>query len=111
MAYHAGVLQDDIDPAIKRQAQRDRKVQSEAKVQQEVEDIKWLMSERIGRRIMFGLLDQARVYQGSFTGDSQTFFFEGKRAVGLAYLAIVNSNCPEEFVKMLKEHAEDGRRT
>lgn len=105
------MLQDEIDPARKRAARHDRKVQSEAKVQQEVEDIKWLMSERLGRRIMYGLLEQARVFQGSFTGDNETFFLEGKRSVGLAYLAIVNGHCPTEFVLMLKEHAEDGNRS
>jgi hypothetical protein len=105
------VLQDEIDPVRKRAAQQDRKVQSEARVQQDVEDIKWLMSERIGRRIMFGLLEQGRVFQGSFTGDNETFFLEGKRAVGLTYLAVVNAHCPDQFVLMLREHAEDGRRS
>lgn len=57
---------------------------------------------------MYGLLEKAGVYQEVFTGNSETFFRAGKRAIGLLYLGILNDHCPDEFVAMLKEHKEDG---
>lgn len=72
------------------------------------EDLKWLMSERAGRRIVWRLLEEAGVFRSSFTGDAEgTFFAEGRRAVGLSWLGMVTGYCRDEFVLMLKEHEED----
>lgn len=71
---------------------------------QEVEDLKWLMSDKRGRRVMWRLLETAGVYRSSFTGNSETFFREGQRNVGLKLLAEIHEHCPDAFVMMLKEH-------
>lgn len=99
--------QDRVNIAA--QLARDEKTRERAKQKAlaKVNDIKWLMGQRPGRRIMYGLLEEAGVYRGSFTGNSETFFNEGKRAIGLLYLETLNAHCPEEFMAMLKEHKED----
>lgn len=71
---------------------------------QEVDDLRWMMSDKRGRRVMWRLLETTGVYRSSFTGNSETFFREGQRNVGLKLLADIHENCPDAFVTMLKEH-------
>lgn len=69
----------------------------------ELEDIRWLMGHKQGRRFAMRLLDKAGVYRTSFTGNSETFFREGMRNVGLFVLSEVMEVAPENFAKMLEE--------
>ena len=66
-------------------------------------DIKWLMSSKQGRRIVWRLLDKAGVFRTSFTGNSETFFKEGMRNMGLFLVAEVMAHSPETFALMLQE--------
>jgi len=70
---------------------------------QEVEDLKWLMGHKQGRRFVWRLLEKAGVYRTSFTGNSETFFREGMRNLGLFVLSEVMEVTPEQFAQMLKE--------
>ena len=86
----------------------DDKVQarsSGAKLARQVEanDIKWLMANKQGRRIVWRLLAEAGVYRSSFTGNSETFFREGKREIGLFLLREITNHCAEAYVLMLSE--------
>ena len=71
--------------------------------QVEVEDIKWQMSSKPGRRVMRRLIAESGMYQDSFTGSSATFYKDGKRALGLVFLNDIASICPNEYVLMLTE--------
>lgn len=73
------------------------------KRRQEIEDLKWLMAHKQGRRFVTRLLDKAGIYRTSFTGNSETFFREGMRNVGLFVLSEVMEVTPEHFAKMLEE--------
>lgn len=100
--------QDDIDPLKQEEAKHYRKLREGEKLTAEANDVVALMLERQGRRIMFDLLSRCGVYTGSFAADPQvTAYNEGKRAVGLSYLDVLNAYCTEEFVLMLKERQED----
>lgn len=70
----------------------------------EVEDLRWLMGHKQGRRFVTRLLDKAGVYRTSFTGNSETFFREGMRNLGLFVLSEVMEVTPEQFAKMLEEN-------
>jgi hypothetical protein len=70
----------------------------------EISDIRALMSTVPGRRFMWRLLDKAGIYKSSMTGNSQTFFLEGQRNIGLFLLAQVNDHCLDEYVQMLTEN-------
>lgn len=82
---------------------------------QEKADMQWLMSSKRGRRIMWRLLERTGVYRSSFTGNSETFFREGARNVGLMLMAQIHEVCPDQYAVMLKEqqnvrnNADDGR--
>jgi hypothetical protein len=71
--------------------------------EQEKEDFKWLMGSKRGRRIVWRLLERTGVYRSSFTGNSETFFREGQRNVGLMLMAQINESSPDQYALMLKE--------
>lgn len=99
--------QDDIDPSTQLLEREQRTERDKQTVQRETEDIIWLMSEQAGRRIIAGLLEESGVYRSSYAGDDDTFFREGRRAIGLKYLAVVSSHCPDDYILMLKERRDD----
>lgn len=72
----------------------------------EAEDFKKVMSQKWGRRFVWRQLEVAGVFRTSFTGNSQTFFNEGMRNSGLRLMALINAECPEQYVVMLNENVE-----
>lgn len=79
--------------------------QADAKLrrQEELNDIRALMTSPAGRRFAWRMLDRCGVYQTSFTGNSGTFFKEGERNVGLWLLADIHEVALDEFLVMMKE--------
>ena len=71
--------------------------------QVEANDWKWQMSTKQGRRVVWRLLGEAGVFRSSFTGNSETFFREGKRALGLHMLEQIQTHCAETFGLMQQE--------
>lgn len=65
--------------------------------------MRWLMAHAQGRRIVWRLLDRAGVYRDSFTGNSTTFYNEGRRAMGLFVLEQLMDSCPEKYALMMNE--------
>lgn len=84
----------------------DRSPQSEARKlarQVEANDWKWLMSSKQGRRIAWRLLAETGIHRTSFTGNSETFFREGRRDVGLFIEREITHNAFEGYIQMLTE--------
>lgn len=90
-------LTDTLDADAKATAQRKR----------EIEDFKWLVAHKQGRRLLWRLLSMTGVFTSSMTGNSQTFFNEGRRDIGLQLMAEVNEHSLEAFVQMMKEAKAD----
>lgn len=88
---------DTLDADAKAQLQRKR----------EIEDFKWLVGHKQGRRLLWRLLSMTGVFTSSMTGNSQTFFNEGRRDIGLQLMAEVNEHSLEAFVQMMKEAKAD----
>lgn len=91
----------DIRAAEKQQTTRKEKEQLVSR--QEAEDFKWLMSDKRGRRFMWSQLAKAGVFRTSFTGNSETFFNEGKRVMGLDLLTRIHELCPDRYNQMVME--------
>lgn len=87
------------DPKDVEQAEKGR----DLKVNQKTEDMKWLLSHPEGRRIAWGLLSDCGVFRISFTGNSTTFFNEGKRSVGNKFYTEMISADADASIKMFKE--------
>lgn len=100
---------DPTDIRTLEKAEADRKEKQRLASRQEADDVKWLMSDKRGRRIVWGLLERTGMYRTSFTGNSQTFFNEGQRNIGLAYMALINEHCAERYTTMVTEQREHDR--
>jgi hypothetical protein len=66
-------------------------------------DVKWLMSSKQGRRIARRWLGETGIYRTSFTGNSETFFREGKRAFGLFLTEELTRHAFQDYLLMLNE--------
>lgn len=98
------------DPTDLRAQEEEAEARADAearKRKQEVEDFKWLVAHKQGRRILWRLLSMSGVFRTSMTGNSNTFFNEGRRDVGLQLLAEVNEHSLDAYVLMLKESKHD----
>ena len=94
------------DPTDLRGQERHREdVEQARKVErdQEKADFAWLMSDKRGRRFIWRMLETTGVYRSSFTGNSETFFREGARNVGLKLIADIHEFAPDAYPMMLEE--------
>lgn len=74
---------------------------------QEVEDFLYVMRSKQGRRFIWRLLTWTHVFQTSFTGNSETFFREGERNIGVKLINEIHSHCYELYGTMVKEQRND----
>lgn len=83
---------------------KERKSSARLVRQQELDDLRLLMTDARFRRFMWQLLSRCRIYQLSYTGDAaQTHFHEGMRQIGLATLADVHKIAMEDYLRMVSE--------
>jgi len=94
---------DPLDLRGQERAKEQSDERNKQAAEQEREDFKWLMGSKRGRRIVWRLLERTGVYRSSFTGNSETFFREGQRNVGLMLMALINESSPDQYALMLKE--------
>lgn len=74
----------------------------------EIADLKWLMSSKRGRRIVWWLLGLCGTFRLSFDRNAmQMAFNEGCRNLGNRLLSEVMTICPEHYPAMMKEQ-QDG---
>ena len=76
----------------------------------EIDDLRWLMGSKRGRRVTWRLLERTGIFRSSFTGNSETYFREGERNIGLFLLSLVNMHCPEQYALAAQEQREHGKR-
>lgn len=72
---------------------------------QELSDVAAILGQRAGRRFIWRLLSEAGIYRSSFTGNNSTFFNEGRRDIGLRFLADTQE-FPDLYLLMVKESRE-----
>lgn len=96
--------QGDIDRTQRAQRDDQKRVDEAARLEQERDDTQWLMSTAQGRRIVWTELGEAGVFRTSFTGNSETFFKEGQRNIGLLKLNRVMLHAPNQFLTMMAEN-------
>ena len=77
------------------------------KRQQELNDIRAVLSTREGRRFFWRFIEDGGAFQGSFTGNSQTFYNLGRREYALKYFNDLMEIGLDTLAKMQKEHKED----
>lgn len=95
----------DLDEESEREASEQTKARNKA--EQDADDIRWLMSYPQGRRLMHKLIDLSGVHSVSFTGNSNTFFNEGRRSLGLEFMQDAYAHATDDYLMMLAEHRKD----
>ena len=98
---------DPLNPEARDKQRADTVTKDKLAAQNEVEDIKWMMGSKRGRRILWRSLERAGVYRLSFNTNSMTMAFaEGSRNEGLRLLTLIHRNCADLYSTMLKEANE-----
>lgn len=70
-------------------------------------DLKWLMADRRGRRIVSRLLDRAGMQRSSFdTNNASMSFKEGLRWFGIWIKEEIEKHCFDRFIELLRESKE-----
>lgn len=83
---------------------RNRKYQEKRELLKNEDAFRFVMGDVRGRNFVWNLLSYTGLYDDSFTGNSSTFYNEGKRAIGLKLIAELEDACPNEFILMWTEH-------
>ena len=92
------------DIASQEAHREEQRLRAQLAARTEVEDIKWLMSGKRGRRIVHRILENAGVFRISFhTNALQMAFNEGNRNQGNALFAMVTTHCPDHYIELLNE--------
>jgi hypothetical protein len=82
------------------------RARAERRRELELTDVKKLLDTPEGLRFLWRVLDLAGIYRTTFTGNSHTFFNEGRRALGLEIKADLLEVDPEHEGRMAKEYTD-----
>lgn len=75
--------------------------------QRDIDDIKFVMGSPQGRRVVWGVLENGRVFAAIPPMDALAMAFnEGQRNLALALFQRVMAHCPEQYLKMAEEASE-----
>ncbi len=97
---------DPFDTTAQDQVAADRKDDAQLSEGMEVADFKWMMAGPRGRRIVWRLLEKARVFSPTFVPGAPdvSAFNEGQRNIGCYLMDLIHRECTDQYVQMLKEH-------
>ncbi len=98
-------MDDQLD--VRQQVAKDREDQRAA-------DIRWMLDSERGRRVLFGLIESAGTFNKTFTGNSQAYYLDGRRSIGLELFHETMALESKRFLQMWEEYqaalATDRRR-
>lgn len=72
----------------------------------ELKDLQFILNSIEGKRFVWRYLEKCGVFQSSFTGNSETYFREGERNIGLQLLADITEANVESLIEMMKFKGE-----
>lgn len=98
---------DVFDIQEQERVAEDSERRAELAKKQEADDLKWLMSDKRGRRIAARLIDMAGVQRPSIDQNTAAMAFkEGKRWFGTLIVEKLEQHCFDRYLDMLKEQKE-----
>lgn len=74
------------------------------RIEQASADLKFLLATEQFRRWAWDHLEFCKVFHQIFTGNSETFFNDGKRVVGLKLLKEITEAAPGAYLQMIKDN-------
>jgi hypothetical protein len=100
-------MSKDYDP-LASELDAEQGKQADKKRAKQLEDLRFVLSDARGRRVINRLLEKTGVYRNPFTGNSETYFRCGEMNVGQFLIAEVQSVSPDSYMNLLKEFKENG---
>ena len=104
---------DNFDPLDQQGQEHAKNLLDERKklaYRTEIDDVKWLMSDKRGRRIVWRILEEACVFKLSFDASPIVMSFnEGRRSEGLRLMATLHEHCSARYQEMVEEAQNDNR--
>lgn len=88
-----------------------RKDQEKRETLHSAEAFDFVMGDRRGRHFVWLLLGDTGLFRDSFTGNSHTFYNEGKRSVGLKLQSDLEKRSSKNFIAMWQEHLVSEEKT
>lgn len=96
-------MRNAADPQqVKDAGVRDKRVR-----ERQLGDFRAVMELSAGRRFIARLLDTCGFQKLSFTGNAETYFNEGRRAIALEVWADINAAAPDLYFTMINEAKEN----
>lgn len=102
-------MQDDLGPQAAEARRSSREERAKQLLHRDEDDLKWIMNDARGRRMIYKQLERAGVFRISYAaGDPhQTSFNEGQRNIGVRLLGELMAVTPEQYALMLREAKDD----
>lgn len=91
--------QQDTEEAI-------RQAYAEQENLQRIDDLRQVLATPEGKRYMWWLLGRTHMYSSTFTGNSNGFFLEGERKIGLVLFRDVTEVEPRLMGDMAESHTK-----
>ena len=82
---------------------RRKKTEEEKEHHVLLENVRELSKHSFGKEFIWHVLAMCNLYGDNFTGNSQTFYLEGKRSVGLQLLQLLEDADPTIYARLLLE--------
>lgn len=74
---------------------------------EELHELKWVLSSKLGRRFLWRQLEKAGVFSSTFSRDALVMSLnEGRRSMGNELLSDINEAHVEAFFNMMRENRE-----
>ena len=79
-----------------------KRLQEQAR-QSKLSDLRVVLDTASGRNIIWDILEKGMIFRTTYTGNSKSFFNEGKRSLALQIMNDVLEVMPTFFAMMIKE--------
>lgn len=80
-----------------------RQIEQEKEFKRLLRDYQLTFSSVHGARVLRDILEQCRVFHLSFTGNANTYLFEGKRSIGLYIMTMLDKLSMEGLVELREQ--------
>lgn len=92
----------DVSREQHERAEHEKQVAKQRQI--EIDDFRWLMRNKQGRRVMWRLLSKAGIFQSGFASDAMLMAHrEGFKDYGRWLITEIEQTCPELYLTMLTE--------
>lgn len=70
-------------------------------------NVRAVLATTQGKELLWEIMSMCGIYNNTFTGNSSTFFAEGKRAIGLEILGLLSDADPTAYARMQLERSKE----